>query len=301
MNPLNTNSKPESKLPPLVIGEVLLDQFPDGTSILGGAPFNVAWNLQGFGLNPLFVSAIGNDTQGQQIREPMKRWNMDQRGLQTSKEYPTGTVQVTLDRGQPEYEIVFPTAYDFVAYPSFEVNPESFSILYHGSLAWRGESTRQTIRRLIKESRLPRFVDINIRKPWFQNEWVAELVGGAEFIKLNDEELSELTNKSVSGSDKITEAVQSMRDQYNPNAVYLVTCGARGAYVLTATETIFAPAPTPTQIVDTVGAGDGFAAAMIDGILSNRSFQESLERAVNFAARICAQQGATTTDKQVFS
>jgi fructokinase len=53
---------------PLVFGEVLFDCFPDGTEVLGGAPFNVAWHLQGFGLSPLLVSRVGNDARGQQIR-----------------------------------------------------------------------------------------------------------------------------------------------------------------------------------------------------------------------------------------
>jgi len=34
-----------------IFGEVLFDQFPDGQQVLGGAPFNVAWHLQAFGLH----------------------------------------------------------------------------------------------------------------------------------------------------------------------------------------------------------------------------------------------------------
>lgn len=45
---------------PAIIGEVLFDRFPDGTQVLGGAPFNVAWHLQGFGAKPLFVSCVGD-------------------------------------------------------------------------------------------------------------------------------------------------------------------------------------------------------------------------------------------------
>ena len=37
---------------PLIFGEVLFDQFEDGSSVLGGAPFNVAWHLQAFGMQP---------------------------------------------------------------------------------------------------------------------------------------------------------------------------------------------------------------------------------------------------------
>ena len=46
---------------PAVFGEVLFDCFADGTRVLGGAPFNVAWHLQAFGEAPLFVSRVGDD------------------------------------------------------------------------------------------------------------------------------------------------------------------------------------------------------------------------------------------------
>ena len=38
----------------VILGEVLFDSFPGGTATLGGAPFNVAWHLQGLGASPPF-------------------------------------------------------------------------------------------------------------------------------------------------------------------------------------------------------------------------------------------------------
>ena len=49
---------------PLIYGEILFDIFPGDKKVLGGAPFNVAWHLQGFGLAPLFMSRIGEDAEG---------------------------------------------------------------------------------------------------------------------------------------------------------------------------------------------------------------------------------------------
>ncbi len=50
-----------------IFGEVLFDHFPDGSRVLGGAPFNVAWHLQAFGESPRFISRIGNDPAGLEI------------------------------------------------------------------------------------------------------------------------------------------------------------------------------------------------------------------------------------------
>ncbi len=66
----------------VIYGEVLFDCFPDGSNVLGGAPFNVAWHCQAFGLNPLFISRVGNDRQGEQVKQEMQNWSMRTDGLQ---------------------------------------------------------------------------------------------------------------------------------------------------------------------------------------------------------------------------
>ena len=67
---------------PLIFGEVLFDCFPDGSEVPGGAPFNVAWNLQAFHQQPYFISRVGNDRQGDQIRSLMRSWSMHSDFLQ---------------------------------------------------------------------------------------------------------------------------------------------------------------------------------------------------------------------------
>ncbi|TWU25479.1 carbohydrate kinase family protein [Novipirellula artificiosorum] len=290
------------RLAPLIVGEVLFDQFEDGRKILGGAPFNVAWNLRGLQQRPTFVSAVGDDLDGKTIRQRMAQWNMDLVGLQTLPGQRTGTVEVSLDQGQPSYEIVFPCAYDFIRpVPLFE-SADSFSLLYHGSLALRGEQSRETITRLGRQAaaaQVPRFVDINIRQPWFDRQWLPVLVQDAKFVKLNDEELEWLSSMPCQTDDQILRAVQSFRDQHG-GEVYFITCGSRGAYAIEGDQLTFAAAPKPDVMVDTVGAGDGFAAATIDGLLRALPYQEVLDRAVQFAARICTLHGATTTDENVY-
>ncbi len=87
---------------PVIFGEVLFDRFPDGNSVLGGAPFNVAWHLQAFGARPLLISSVGDDELGAEIRQTMQDWGMDDSGLQTDAAHPTGTVEVSFNAGEPE-------------------------------------------------------------------------------------------------------------------------------------------------------------------------------------------------------
>ena len=288
-------------LQPLIIGEVLFDHFPSGQRVLGGAPFNVAWNLQGLGLAPLFVSAVGDDDQGREIRARMQAWGLDTSAMQLSDRWPTGKVQVALEAGQPTYEILDRQAYDDIRAVAFPVSPAGFSLLYTGSLAYRNEPSRSTIRGLLRESNLPRLVDINIRQPWFDRDWAGDLLAGAEWTKLNDDELAWLSETECNDRAQIGSAVKRLRNLYGGRR-YLVTCGSVGAYAVDERgELLFAEAPSPEPFVDTVGAGDAFAAATIDGICHNRPLDETLEGAVRLASRTCTLQGATTEDRNHYA
>ncbi len=76
----------------------------------------------------------------------------------------------------------------------------------------------------------------------------------------------------------------------------IVTRGAAGAMLLTD-EHILEEAPLGgAEVVDTVGAGDAFSAVALLGMLRGWSLQDTLQRALEFAARICTIRGATVRD-----
>ena len=121
---------------PVIFGEVLYDCFPDGSQVLGGAPFNVAWHCQAFGLQPLFISRVGNDSPGEKVVAAMQNWGMNTEGLQIDSDHATGRVNVSFNNNEPSYDIVENSAWDFLNSQALpELNKDS--ILYHGSLALR--------------------------------------------------------------------------------------------------------------------------------------------------------------------
>ena len=112
----------------LIFGEVLFDCFPNGKQILGGAPFNVAWHLQAFGVAPLLISRVGNDGLGTQIKTAMQAWGMDCSGLQVDPDRPTGTVTVQFNGEEPLYDIVNPCASSTITPPA-TIAPPTYYIL----------------------------------------------------------------------------------------------------------------------------------------------------------------------------
>lgn len=286
---------------PLIVGEVLIDQFPDGRGILGGAPFNVAWNLRGFGMAPTMVTSVGDDETGAKIRRRMDEWGMSTAGLQTSDRLPTGLVEVTVDNGEPTYNLLADRAYDDIHYPDALLADGGFGMLYVGSLAYRAEPSRTTIRRLMAESGLAKFVDINIRRPWFTLDMAGELLQDATWTKLNNHELAELSGVACDTPQQAPAAVEELRKRFHGKN-FFVTCGAEGACAVDDQgEVAFAKSPPPEPMVDTVGAGDAFAAACIAGVIQRKPLGETMEAAVAFASKTCTLQGATTTDRDHYA
>lgn len=283
---------------PLIFGEVLFDQFEDGNSVLGGAPFNVAWHLAGLGLQPAILTRIGTDEHARTVTSAMRDWGMSTDLLQVDPRKPTGTVQVKMAGGTHRFEIVQDVAYDYIEPPAtaaLQALGEP-ALLYHGSLAARHSVSRATLMHLRKTLRCPVFVDINLRAPWWDAQGVDMLIDGARWLKINDEELCTLV---TTGKDLYDKAQRMLGDK-NLAAV-IVTRGEHGAFVQTA-DTLIECAPVRVErLVDTVGAGDAFSAIVIAGLLKGLDLAGLLELATEFAARICEQRGATVHDQRFYA
>ena len=277
-----------------VFGEVLFDHFPDGTRVLGGAPFNVAWHLQAFGQAPTFVSRVGADDAGRAILAAMSEWGMSIAAVQRDDRLPTGRVAVHLDDGQPSYDIVHPCAYDAIAPPGDDVPG---GLLYHGSLALRDARSRAGFAALQDRGRRDCFLDVNLRSPWWDRARLLALLAAADWVKLNEDELALLG--PTGGHD--VGAIEAMFERDHLKGL-LVTYGSEGAALLTREDGLVRVRPaSSTRVVDTVGAGDAFAAVCLLGILKDWPSTTMLERAQAFASKIVAQQGATCADRGLYA
>ncbi len=288
---------------PVIFGEVLFDAFPDGKTVLGGAPFNVAWHLQGFGLQPLFISRIGTDANGEKVLQNMRGWGMDTAGIQQDSAHPTGTVEVTLNEGQPRFAILPGQAYDHIdAERTLQALGEgTYSLLYHGSLIARSAPNRETLDRLHEKFSLPVFLDVNLRPPWWDMNRISRLLGGACWAKMNDDELVRISPEGKRTSVSLENMAKQLSRTYRLEAL-MVTRGARGALLITDDRPVVSvPATSVRNLVDTVGAGDAFSAVMILGLVHRWSYGDSLRRAGEFAAEICQIRGATSRDRKLYS
>ena len=274
-----------------IFGEALFDHFPNGLKVLGGAPFNVAWHLQAFVRCPCFISRVGSDTTGDEIRQAMQVWGMAVDQLQLDPDYPTGTVQVTVNDGEPDYEILANQAYDFIDAQQLDTE-RNYSVIYHGTLALRNSVSEQALLGLTSGHQGKIFIDVNLRTPWWDRESVKQWLAKADWVKLNQDELQKLMPQQ----NTLQTTMRKLLEQYELE-VLVVTCGSQGALALTNVNEFIEVIPNKAlQIVDTVGAGDAFSAVLLLGMEQAWSLQLTMERAQAFASALVTQTGATVQD-----
>ncbi|NNG12922.1 MAG: carbohydrate kinase [Halobacteria archaeon] len=276
---------------PVIFGEVLYDCFPDGQAILGGAPFNVAWHLQGFGLAPLFISRVGDDPLGHRVRDAMHRHGMDASGLQLDSSHPTGKVTISLSGKDHSFEIIPDQAYDYIDRDALPPLPET-ALFYHGSLAARSPVSARTLAFLCARYTSKRLVDVNLRSPWWEDKQVLDLIDAAWLVKLNDEELLQLVPGEKDDATRMQRLIGDAGLQ-----LLVVTRGAAGTELLTSGGDRFRVTPDPVaRVVDTVGAGDALTSVLMLGALQGWPYRETLERSQAFASVIVGCRGAIVED-----
>ncbi len=286
----------------LLFGETLVDVFSD-RSVPGGAPFNVTRHLQGFGLHPVLISRTGDDLLGDELVAGMSRLRIDTRGLQTDRFRPTGQVLVHRENGGHRFEILPEQAYDFIDADEACAIARTLQpgLIYFGTLAQRHPVSRRALEAVIENIAAPQlFLDINLRMPWYQPQTLRDSIARADILKLNVEELHRLGSLFHLTTPDDRRLAGSLLEKYRLTTI-LVTCGGTGAWMLQDDgSTSTAPGRKTLRIVDTVGAGDGFSAVCILGLLNHWSPEQTLYRADAFARSICEIRGAVPEDDNFY-
>jgi len=204
-------------------------------------------------------------------------------------------VNVTLRDGKPTYEILRDVAWDYIRVDENLRNLATRAdAACFGSLAQRNSASREAIHAFLDAMRPEalRIFDINLRQDFYSREIIESSLRRANILKLSDEELPVL----AAMFDLPGDASAQLRRLREPFDLRLVayTRGGSGSLLLTATESSD-HLGLPTEVLDTVGAGDSFTATLCTGLLQNLPLAEINIRANRVAAFVCSQVGATPT------
>ena len=125
---------------------------------------------------------------------------------------------------------------------------------------------------------------------------ILSLLEDATWLKLNEDELTTL----FPAHKDLESCCKSVVERFNLEALF-VTRGGRGAVAWTRDRQSYPVAPGQAlEVVDTVGAGDGFSSVLLMGLVNNWPPEVIMERAQDFASGIVTIQGATTMNRDFY-
>ena len=276
------------------IGEVLWDCYPDGAHF-GGAPANFASHAASLGAESWMMSAVGTDAPGDRAVKVLSDLKVRCDLVARDPGHSTGQVLVTLDaEGVPRYEISPDVAWDHLTWSEhFDALATRCDAICFGSLAQRSPDSRATIRRFVAAVRRSalRVFDVNLRQRFFDRETIDASLRLASALKLNDEELPVIAELCEIRARAPREILRELMTRYDLRLAAL-TRGPRGALLLDDRGEDDCPAPE-TVVVDTVGAGDAFTAALVSDFLRGLPLSRINRHANAVAAFVCSQAGAT--------
>ena len=282
--------KNKKELKAVCFGEVLWDIFPTHKKI-GGAPLNVALRLNSMGLETTMISRVGKDENGEDILSFLNSQEVTTDFIQVTNEYKTGAVHVMInEKGNASYDILYPSAWDKIVETELmdKVITEA-DVFVFGSLACRDEVTRNTLLSLLDKAQY-KVLDANLRAPYYSTEVLCELMQKADFIKLNDEELREISRELGSSYNSFEQNIKFIAEKTNTKQL-CVTKGEFGA-VLFYNDKFYYNSGYFVNVIDTVGAGDSFLASLLLRLLRGKSPQKALNYACAVGSLVAGQEGA---------
>jgi fructokinase len=281
----------------LSIGEILWDVFPE-REFLGGAPLNFSVSTQRLGNFTVLLSAVGKDSRGLLALDAMRCHDLTTDFVQISAGTATGAALVTTDdSGNASFVIQRPAAFDVVAIDDnviSQITQLQSQWIYFGTLAQAFDEGEQRLDRLLRaQPDAKRFYDINLRKGHWSLSLVQRLSGLATIIKMNEVEAEELWHLTHDVGQRFTlEAFCRFWASAHGCDLICVTLGGKGCAVWQNNALEFFPG-FQIQVVDTVGAGDAFAAGFLHGLDEGWPIAKTALFANRLGAVVASRSGAT--------
>lgn len=275
----------------LGIGEMLWDIFPTG-KFLGGAPTNFAFHCRQMGLEAWPVSRIGDDELGREILADLKKKNLSVDLIQIDRQRPTGTVRVEMEGTGHRFTITENVAWDFIQPEEKALQAaRAAAAICFGSLCQRNEVSRSTIMKVVRECPGLVVFDINLRQSFYTRDIIEDSLEFSNVLKLNHEEIWVLQKLLEIPGETAEDISRAIIKEFDLDLV-CITRGGEGALLVSPTQVVDQPGQ-PVKVVDTVGCGDAFCAAMVNGLLKKKDLAVIAKEACRVGEFVAGQAGAT--------
>ncbi|SDH66917.1 sugar kinase [Alteribacillus bidgolensis] len=263
---------------------------------IGGAESNFSVALSRLGHRCGWISQLGDDPFGYYIQRTVRGEGVDTTGVSFTDAAPTGLFFKERRYGD-KMNVYYYRHHSAASYMSKDNLDEDYLtsaryLFFSGITPAISKSCKELTFeavRIAKKNQMPIIFDTNIRKKLWNSEEemrdvLNKLAADADYILPGQEE-----GKALIGTDD-PEKIAAFYLEQNPNAVVIVKLGEKGCYYAAKEENGFVKGYKAEKVVDPVGAGDGFAAGFVSGLVKGISLLESLKIA-NLVGAITVQAG----------
>lgn len=276
------------------VGEILWDRFPKEAQ-LSGVATNVAMHAAALGAESWLVSAVGNDSLGNMAYSRLDAAGVHRGTVTRMATHPTGTVLMKPGlKGTMKYEFSEDAAWDHLSWSGeIERIVKRAEALTFGTLVQRSRKSLDTVRHAAGATspRAWRLFDVNLRQSFYDAEMIRTSLTLANAVKLNEYELPEVTRRTGVRGATDSDVLLALCEKFALRLAVL-TRGARGALLRTPSLSVEVSSPSG-PVVDAVGSGEAFTAALIMGLLDGLALEEVGKKACALAAYVRAQPQAT--------
>ncbi len=295
----------------LCIGELLIDfvstspdvtlaEAPGFVKAPGGAPANVAVGLANLGIDAGFIGKVGADPFGDFLTETLQQNHVDTTYLIAGEKSRT-TLAFVATRSDGMKDITFyrhPGA-DIQLSPD-EIDTDyikSADLFHYGSVSLSHSPTREATLKAIQTAKnTGSFLsyDPNLRLMLWDNaedakHWIWEVMPYADVVKISEEEWEFITGdtKLATGIERILRLGVKL---------LVVTLGERGCYYTNGNVDGYVDGYA-VEVVDTLGAGDAFVAAMLSQLMKHTELSKLTNDELDDIMRYANAAGALATQK----
>lgn len=282
----------------LVFGEILYDIYDD-VAVIGGAPFNYSVQLSRLiskNDNLKFITALGKDDFSKDAFKFIENENIDSSLMQVLDNYETGKATVFMNENKiPDYIIHENVAWDNIEFNSDieKALKEKYDLFYFNILSCRSEKSYNTLKNIFKniDSKY-KVCDVTFRKNYYTKEKIKEALEFINILKINDDELAIIKSLFYPNLQNDNEILlKNLNKDFNIDYIFL-TLGKSGASSFYNSQYIFKPS-NKIKVVDTVGAGDSFCAALSYAILKKLDIKKVLDFASAVSEEMIQVKGGT--------
>ncbi len=235
-----------------------------------------------------FVGRVGGDNFGLELLQTLQQFNINTEGVFIDKNISSGVAMISVEKSGENTIIVIPGANGNI--DQFDVTRLVENLPKTKVLLLQLEIPLKAVEMAAEEAKKKGIIVILDPAPMPQ-KFPDNLYSLIDIITPNQTETEKLVGFSLSNEEKIKEAASMLLNKGVANVI--IKLGEKGAFLATPNEQSFIP-PLQVEVIDTVGAGDGFNGGVAAALDRDLSLKEALQWGTIVGALTTTKPGAQT-------